>query len=194
MGLVHVLDSNKMIRSIGFDDASFERGTDEPVGVAGVVCEATRFEGLLWGAIQPDGWDATETVLSLLEDSKFLPQLHLVLVDGIAFGGFNILDLERLADRLERPTVAVMRSRPNVERIESALQHVSEPDRRLAIMQRAGDVHEAEGVYFQVQGTSPDIARRALEQLQYDGHIPEPLRMAHLIATAVETGESGRRA
>ncbi len=55
-----LLRHNRQIRVIGFDDAPFVRHTTEPVAVAGVVCNLTRFEGMLWGHIQADGWESGE--------------------------------------------------------------------------------------------------------------------------------------
>ena len=40
------------------------------------------------------------------------------LLDGIAFGGFNVLDLPRLARTLRRPCVSVMRKLPDLPAME----------------------------------------------------------------------------
>ena len=53
----------------------------------------------------------------------------------------------------------------------------------------------ASGNYvFQVAGEAPDVIGPALNRLTDRGHVPEALRIAHLIGSAVRTGESGRRA
>jgi len=70
---------------------------------------------MLWGEVKKDGINATNVLLKLLHDSKFYKQINLVLVDGIAFGGFNIVDLPRLAHDLNRPCVAVMRKYPDLK-------------------------------------------------------------------------------
>lgn len=66
MELEDLLRHRRLIRAIGFDDAPFQRGAKQPVAVAGVVCAGTRFEGMVWGQIQPDGWDATDILCNLL--------------------------------------------------------------------------------------------------------------------------------
>ncbi len=194
MPLESVIRRNRTIRAIGFDDAPFVRGSSGPVSVAGVVCADTKFEGMVWGEVIQDGWDATEVICELLIDGKFLPQLHLLLVDGIALGGFNVVDLPELHRRLGLPCVAVMRDYPDFDAVENAVRKLPEPERRLELIGRAGDIHKADNVFFQVQGAQPEPVRIALERVTYTGHIPEPLRMAHLIGAAVKTGESGRRA
>jgi len=184
----------RTLRAVGFDDAPFDRARRGDVALAGVVCAGTRFEGLVWGRVRRDGWNATGEIVRLLAGGKFLPQLHLVLLDGIAFGGFNVVDLEALAGALGRPCVAVMRRPPDLAAVERALRRLPRPARRLEVLRRAGPVHRQGGFVFQVRGAEPEAAARALARLTDRGAVPEPLRLAHLVGGAVRTGESGRRA
>ena len=186
--------TGRVLRAIGFDDAPFRRGAKGTVGVAGVVCAGTRFEGLVWGAVRKDGWNATDVLLGLLLGRKFLPQLHLVLLDGITLGGFNVVDLARLSLALRRPCLAVMRRPPDLAAVEAALRRLPRPGARLDLLRRAGPVHRAHGFVFQVKGADPDVAADALVRLTDRGRVPEPLRLAHLIGAAVRTGQSARRA
>jgi hypothetical protein len=179
---------------IGFDDGPFARRPGAAVPLAGVVCGGTRFEGLVWGRVRRDGWNATREVCRLLEGGKFLPQLHLVLLDGIAFGGFNVVDLPELAARLKRPCVAVMRRPPDLDAVERALRRLPRADERWAKLQRAGPIHQLGGFTFQVQGAEASEAAEALARVTDRGNVPEPLRLAHLIGSAVVTGQSGQRA
>jgi uncharacterized protein len=181
-------------RVIGFDDAPFDKRRGARVPLVGVVCGGTRFEGLVWGRVRKDGWTATREVCRLLVGGKFLPQLHLVLLDGIAFGGFNLVDLPGLARELGKPCVAVMRRMPDLEAVERALRHLPRAERRLELLRRAGPIHQLGGFTFQVQGAEPEWVAEALKRLTDRGHVPEALRLAHLIGSAVVTGESTKRA
>lgn len=189
-----LLCNRRQIRVIGFDDAPFIRHTDEPVAVAGVVCALTRFEGMLWGHIQADGWDATEQLTHLLINSKFHSQVHLVLLDGIGMGGLNLIDLPLLATQVQLPCVAVMRKFPNLEKMKEAIARLPQQERRLEILQRAGKIYHDPPFYFQVFGISSDLCAKALKQLTDRGNVPEALRLAHLITSAVKKGQSGRSA
>ena len=184
----------RTLRAVGFDDAPFDRARRGDVAIAGVVCAGTRFEGLVWGRVRRDGWNATGELVRLLAGRKFLPQLHLVLVDGIAFGGFNVVDLAALAEALRRPCAAVMRRPPDLAAVERAIRKLPRPERRLEALRRAGPVHRAGAFVFQVRGADPDATAGALARLTDRGAVPEPLRLAHLVARAVRTGESGNRA
>jgi endonuclease V-like protein UPF0215 family len=184
----------RQIRVIGFDDAPFPHRRGAPVRIAGAVCAGTRFEGLVWGQVRRDGWNATDELVRLLEAGKFLPQIHLVLLDGLAFGGLNLVDLPALAERLGRPCAALMRRLPDLTAMEAVIRKLPRPERRLELIRQAGPIHRHGAFFFQVQGGAPAEIGPALERLTDRGQVPEALRLAHLIGAAVVTGESGRRA
>ncbi|MDM8558460.1 DUF99 family protein [Candidatus Parabeggiatoa sp. HSG14] len=192
--LEKLLQQNLNIRVIGFDDAPFENYQGANVNVAGVVCVGTRFDGMVWGTVHKDGNDATDVLSQLLLQSKFYDQVHLVLIDGLAVGGFNILDLPELAQRLKRPCVSVMRKLPDMVSIQQALKNLPDTAKRLDLIQKAGPIHTKEPFYFQVQGENPTTVGSVLKRLTIEGHVPEALRLAHLIGSAVMTGQSGKRA
>ncbi|RME04241.1 MAG: DUF99 family protein [Deltaproteobacteria bacterium] len=189
-----LLARKRRIRVVGFDDAPFARQRGSPVGVAGVVCADTRMEGMLWGRVTKDGLDATEVLCRLLGRSKFYEQIHLVLIDGLAVGGFNLIDLPEMAHDLARPCVAVMRAPPDLAAVKRALSRFEDAQARHALLQKGGEIHHREGFYFQVAGAAPDVIGQALPRLTDRGRVPEALRLAHLIGRAVILGESGRRA
>ena len=194
MNLESLLKLNRTIRVIGFDDAPFIRSSGEKVNLAGIICGGTRFEGMVWGELQPDGFDSTETICNLLINSKFLPQLHIVLLDGIGFGGFNVVDLPKLAEKLQLPCVAVMRRQPDLNAVIDAMSRLPNLEKRQELLKRAGIIHEYPPFVFQVCGEQPEIIAKVLEKLTDCGKVPEALRLAHLISAAVMKGESGSSA
>ncbi|MCS6901204.1 MAG: DUF99 family protein [Myxococcales bacterium] len=185
---------NRTLRVVGFDDAPFRKVVGARVPICGVICANTRFEGMVWGQVRRDGWGATNEICRLLIGGKFLPQVHLVLLDGLAFGGFNVVDLPRLAATLERPCVAVMRRLPNLAAVEAALQRLTRPAERMELFRKGGEIHQVGSFVFQAVGAGPAEIARALTRLSDRGNVPEALRLAHLIGSAVQRGQSGRRA
>ncbi|WP_020413424.1 DUF99 family protein [Microbulbifer sp. VTAC004] len=192
--LEELLRLNKLIRLIGFDDAPFKKGRGTPVKVSGIVCSNTRFEGMLWGEVKKDGMEATQVIAELLKNSKFYSQINVILTDGLAVGGFNIIDLPELSKTIDRPCIAVMRKLPDMAAIDRALQNFPDYRLRKETLLKAGEIHSLRNFYFQVQGCNPDIAARVLEQATDNGNVPEALRLAHMIGAAVITGQSGKRA
>ena len=194
MNLESLLKFNRTIRVIGFDDAPFIRGTGGDVNVSGIVCAGTRFEGMLWGQIEQDGLNATENICKLLLGSKFLPQLHIVLIDGIGFGGFNLVNLPELQKTIQLPCVAVMRRPPDLDAVKNAMSRLPHFEHRQNLLKLAGEIHQYPPFVFQVCGEEPQIIAKVLEKLTDCGKVPEALRLAHLICAAVIKGESSSSA
>lgn len=192
--LSEVLRLGKVPRVLGIDDAPSERRKGAPVGLCGVVCAGVRMEGMLWGETERDGEGAGEVIGEMVRGSKFWPQLHAVLLDGIAVGGWNVVDLEALAARVERPCVAVMRRHPDLEAVHRSLLLLEHGERRLEVLGRAGEIHEVGGFVFQVCGGGVEEVAGLLARVTDQGQVPEALRLAHMIGSAVMMGESGRRA
>ena len=192
--LTELIRLNKTIRVIGFDDAPFKKNHDRKVNICGIVCANTRFEGMLWGQVTRDGSDATQEVIQMLQQSKFYQQVNVILLDGIAFAGFNILDLPELAEQLKRPCIAVMRRAPDLAAIDSALKNFSDYQQRIELIKRAGEIYQSAGFTYQTFGTDAATAASVLTRLTDTGKVPESLRLAHLISAAVKTGQSSKRA
>jgi len=192
--VVDAIRLNKQLRVIGFDDAPFSKQNDSLVNVSGIVCSNTRFEGMLWGQVYRDGDDATDSLIELVSKSKYQSQLHAVLIDGIAFGGFNIVDLPTLSEALSLPCIAVMRKMPDLQAIDRALQNFEDYQVRSELIKSAGEIYHHDPFYFQCAGIDKKSAEAILENATDTGKVPEALRLAHLIGSAIKTGESGNRA
>jgi len=187
----------RQVRVIGFDDAPFaKRGSaqDAPVQIAGVVCSGTRFEGMVWDRVTRDGFDATDVIAARLLGGKFLPQVHAILFDGVTVGGLNIINIAELSERLSKPCITVMRKMPDLEAFRHVIASQPEPARRLVALEAAGEIVEREPFFFQAQGIGPDDAHELLTRVTDTGHVPEALRLAHLIGAAIMDGESRGRA
>jgi len=183
------------VHVVGFDDAPFDRAHRGDVLVVGAVYAGTRLDGVIAGRVRRDGANATRALADLVRRSPFGPQLQLVLLQGIAFAGFNVVDLQALHRALGMPVVVVARKRPNLARIRSALlDHVAGGRRKWRLIERAGPMEALAGVWVQRAGIAAADAERVLRRLQLTGKLPEPLRTAHLIAGGVVTGASRHRA
>lgn len=178
---------------IGFDDAPFSSGQDW-VQVVGAVYAGERLDGVVSTQVMRDGEDATAALIALLRRSRFLPQLQAVLLQGIAFAGFNVVDLPLLSEALALPVIAVARRAPDMAAIEEALRRrVPEGQAKWARIQRAGPMEPLQGLWVQRAGIgSTECAGLIARSARY-GKLPEPLRTAHLIAGGVTRGESRHR-
>lgn len=185
------------VRILGVDDAAFEF-EDESTELIGTVFRGGAYlEGVLKKEITVDGFDVTERILEMVLDSRHRDQIQVVLLDGITFGGFNIVDMEQVVDEADVGVIAVSRSEPDIENMQTGLEHVNRAEERLALVERTGTAQEyeqADGtVYFQYAGISEEQAREVLDIACTRSLIPEPVRVAHMIASALKNGESHGR-
>ena len=178
-------------RIVGIDDGPFGAKPGSRVPVIGVLMRGgQRVEGVMTTHVVRDGMRATSTLIRMLTSGRLANQAQAIVLDGIAVGGFNVIDLPALATALSVPAVAVMRKRPNLVAVRRALERTRHASRRWETMQRAGPIHEGEGVFFQVAGGSPGLARRVLSLASPYESYPEALRIAHFIGGAMVQGSS----
>lgn len=180
---------------IGVDDAPFERAHRGDVLVVGIAFAGARLDGALSSRVRRDGSNATLRVAEMVKGSQFFAHLHAVLLQGIALAGFNVVDLHALADALEKPVLVVARRAPDMAAIESALRtRVPGGESKWRLIEKAGPMEPCGHVFVQRAGLDLAEAKSLLEQHTPHGHIPEPLRVAHLVAGGVTTGKSRGRA
>jgi endonuclease V-like protein UPF0215 family len=180
---------------IGFDDAPFERAHRGNVLIVGAVYAGLRLEGVLSGKVRRDGVNSTPVLIELVAGSRFVTHVQALLLQGIAFAGFNVVDLAAVHAALGVPVIAVARRQPDFAAIRRALlQRVPGGRRKWALIERLGPMERAGKVFVQRAGISLDSAQELITRLAVHSDLPEPLRTAHLIAGGIVTGESRHRA
>lgn len=179
---------------VGFDDAPFARTHRGDVMIVGAVYSGLRLDGVMRSKVRRDGANATRELTRALSRSRFASHLQLIMLQGIAMAGFNVVDIARLHAQLEIPVLVVARRAPDLAAIRRALlQRVAGGRRKWQLIERAGPMEAVGGVFVQRAGIELADVTRLLERLAVNGRMPEPLRVAHMIASAVTLGESRRR-
>jgi endonuclease V-like protein UPF0215 family len=174
-----------------FDDGPFARDHTGRVPVVGTVYADLRLDGVLSDAIDKDGDDAAETLERMIRTSRFDAHIRLVMLQGIALGGFNVVDVFELHHRLGRPVLVVSRRRPDLQALRRALlDHIPSGAAKWRIIERLGPMEPAGRVFVQRVGLTHAAALETVERFAVHGHVPEPLRCAHLIAGALVEGQS----
>ena len=191
-------------RIIGFDDGPFEpHSKGEKVPVLGVVMRAGSYvEAILKGEIHVDEMDGTAVLKRMLLGSRYLDQLRGILLDGISLGGFNVIDIFHLSRATGLPVVSVTRDEPDMKSIFSALlAHFEDGEERVRIVDQGELVkfnllsdRRDMTLWGKFAGTDYQGALDILNLTTVRGAMPEPLRLAHLIGTAMVKGESRGRA
>jgi len=180
----------KFIRTAGFDD-SFDGSN---AVLAGCVCRGTYPEIFMMAEISVDGMDSTEKIIELINGSSVSSQIRAIYLDGITMAGFNVIDIERLHLESGIPVIVLMKRKPDMSGIEKAVKNVNEWDKRIRIMKKAGDViYAGNGMYLQLKGVDMESAKELISISSCKGSIPEPLRLAHMLASTAIHGISRRR-
>jgi endonuclease V-like protein UPF0215 family len=205
------------VNVIGFDDGPFERAHRGDVLLVGAVCSGTRLDGVVAGRVRRDGANATRVMVDLVRRSQFGAHVQAVLLQGIAVGGFNVVDVHALSRALRIPVLVVTRRLPDLAAVRRALfsedpvvrPAVKGAARKWKLIESAGALEllgpsrralahgrgrRAPRLYCQRVGLTLEAARKLVVATTLHGNIPEALRVAHLIAGGVTTGVSRGRA
>jgi endonuclease V-like protein UPF0215 family len=179
---------------VGFDDAPFAHHHRGRVRIVGAVCARTRLDGVVSGFVSRDGANSTSRIIQLIRDSQFVRYVRAVLLQGIALAGFNVVDVVRLHETLEVPVLVVVRRPPRLTLVKSALfGHTPGAARKWKLIEQAGEVERVGPICVQRVGIDRDAAVALLRATTLHGNIPEPLRLAHLIAGGITLGTSHGR-
>jgi endonuclease V-like protein UPF0215 family len=183
------------VRILGIDDGPFTR-RDKKVIVVGVVFRGGEFiDGLLRTYVDRDGLNATEKLSEMINSSRHKQQLKIIMLDGITLGGFNIVDVKKLYSETRIPVIVINRKVPDLKSIKFALEkNFDDFEKRWRMILNAGRIKELKfekfSIYYQNVGLEDEDAEEIIMISVKHAQIPEPLRVAHLIATGIIKGES----
>ncbi len=187
----------KEIRVLGFDDAPFEKGQETVLVIGTFFRGGEALDGVLSTTVEVDGDDATVKIIELVNSSKFKSQVQVILLDGIAFGGFNVVNIGSIFKYTGIPVIVVVRIMPDFEALQKALWKLG-MEQKYTLMEKAGtprEIQVQEGkIYTQVAGIDFKEAEEVLKICCTRSHIPEAIRVAHLIGAGIVKGESRGRA
>jgi len=185
-------------RVLGIDDGPFVKGMQRTPLAGVLVCPPGYVEGVMVSSCHVDGEDANQAIIRMVRDSRFSEQVRMVMLDGAALGGFNVVDVRALSRDLGVPVLTISRDQPDMDAIRSALiAHFPDWERRFeAISQnRVRSVQVPDGLVFVTsEGVEEREADAMVRRCTIRGCLPEPVRLAHLVATALVRGESRGRA
>ena len=180
------------IRVLGVDDGPFIPHTKGQVPVIGVVFRGGYWlDGVLHTKIAVDGFDATEKIASMITSSSHYKQLRVIMLNGVTFAGFNIVNVKTLNAATKLPVITVTREKPDFEKIHKALKNLPKSQERWNTILSTEEISEVptrsgkKKIYMQVAGISRDDAQKILRLTSTRSNIPEALRVAHLVASGI---------
>lgn len=188
------------IRIVGWDDAPFTF-KDKHTLLVGVICRGgVQIDGVITTKIRVDGNDTTEKIAKAINRSKHKEQLRIIMLDGITFGGFNVVDIGKLYEKTKLPVIVVIGEKPNMRKIRKSLSRFPDSDKRWRLMEKAGSVRKFEvknkvlmrrkTIYYQHAGIDEYMSERIINLTSVNSVMPEPVRVAHLICNGLKRRRS----
>lgn len=178
------------LRVLGVDDGKFVPHTSGSVLVVGVVFRGgSSLDGVMHTHVEIDGLNATERLASMINASPHRKQLRVIMLNGITFAGFNLVNIKELNLSTGLPVIALTLDKPDLDAVQQALKNLPDSDERWKIVLAAGKIHEVtckgKRLFLELAGISLADAESIVGLTSTRSSFPEPLRVAHLIASGI---------
>jgi endonuclease V-like protein UPF0215 family len=179
---------------LGVDDGPFHKGQKESVPVVGAMMEgADLVESVAVTRFEVDGAEATDFLARWISGLRSHASTQAVLLGGITIAGLGVVDIDELAARLDRPVIAVNRRDPSDSRLREALLSAGFHHRIAILESTPPATRMRDGPFIAWAGAGFELAEHLVRSTLRKAQLPEPLRVAHMIARALITGESRGR-
>ena len=184
------------IRALGVAE-SFRGGEPNSV-LAGVVMRGDLVvDGVCFGRTSVGGDDATSSIASLFRRIR-RNDVNLLMVSGAILSLYNIVDVDELSRRADLPVVcltyketrgieaSIARRFPGATEVKLRAYRKLGPRQRIRL--KSGRV-----LYARTAGIDLASAQRVVDAFTLQGSVPEPIRVAKLVARAALAMRSSRR-
>tara|TARA_Y100000780_G_scaffold225090_1_gene237194 strand:- start:785 stop:1369 length:585 start_codon:yes stop_codon:yes gene_type:complete len=177
----------KAIRALGIAE-SFVKTQNQSILVGIVMRSDIVIDGVSYASATIKGDDATDTIINIYENLD-RTDINFVILGGLIISMYNIIDIERLWQRLKIPIIGV--TFKESEGLDSHIKQVflDTWKNKLEAYHRLGSREKIKlktgyDVFIRVKGINTKSAEQALNKFVLQGSIPEPIRVARLIARA----------
>ena len=177
------------IRTLGISE-SFIKSKSKRSVLAGVVMRADLiFDGFSFAQTTVGGIDATTSVIELYQKLA-RRDINLLLLNGCVISWFNIISLERVHKDTGLPLICV--TYEESEGLERYLLEYfgDEAEERIKRYHENGEreelrLHTGKTIFARYLGIDREEATRILDKFTLQGAVPDPLRVARLLARAI---------
>jgi len=188
--LMRVHANKRAIRALGVAE-SFRR-PDRISVLAGVVMRSDLvIDGFAFGEATVEGDDATRSILRLYRRLR-RDDVNLLVLSGCIISLYNVVDVDALATESGLPVIAL--TYRESAGIEGAIRHhFHDGEERVAQYSKLGPrvsiaLHTGYRVFARLSAISEADAGRVLDSFTLQGGVPEPVRVAKLLAHARRSG------
>ena len=168
---------------------SFSQNSEKSV-LSGIVMSTDLvIDGFVMGHSTVGGDDATDAILSMYEKLD-RADVSFLLISGIIISLYNMIDVKRISEEIGLPVIAITHDKS--DGIDDAIKHHF-PDSyksKLTEYSKLGSrkkitLHTSHNLYIQNEGCTILEAKQLLDKITTQGSIPEPLRIAQILANTL---------
>ena len=184
----HLHLEKKGIRGLAIAE-SFSQNSKKSV-LSGIVMSTDLvIDGFVFGHSTVGGDDATDAILEMYEKLD-RQDVSFLLISGIVISLYNIIDMKRISEKIGLPVIGITYEESSG--IEDAIKHhfpesyksklteysKLEPRKKITL-------HTSYNLYVRNEGCTVLEAKQLLDKVTSQGSIPEPLRIAQLLANTL---------
>jgi endonuclease V-like protein UPF0215 family len=163
------------------------REIDKISTLAGVVMRRDFIiDGFVFGHTTIEGNDATDSILQMHKKLD-RDDISFVMISGLIISMYNIVDIKKIWNELKIPIIGV--TYEDSKGIEAAIKYhfpdsyQSKIEEYHKLGQRTKiSLHTGHDLYVRIEGCTISETKNLLNALTIQGAIPEPLRVAHMLA------------
>jgi endonuclease V-like protein UPF0215 family len=155
--------------------------------LAGVVMRRDFIiDGFVFGQATIEGNDATDSILQMHQKLN-RDDISFVMISGLILSMYNIVDIKKICGKLRIPVIGV--TYDDSDGIEAAIKYhfpdsyQSKIEEYHKLGQRTKiKLHTGRDLYIRIEGCTVQETKRLLDAFTLQGAVPEPLRVAHMLA------------
>jgi len=181
----HLHIEKKGLRGLAIAESFREE--DKISTLAGVVMRRDFvIDGFVFGQTTVEGNDATDSVLQLYKKLE-RDDISFLIISGLIISMYNIVDIKKIWTAIQIPIIGV--TYEESKGIEAAIKHhfPNSYQSKIEKYHKLGtrtkiSLHTGHDLYVRIEGCTIDETKNLLNTLTIQGAIPEPLRVAHMLA------------
>lgn len=182
----------KAIRALGISE-SFTKGRSRRSVLAGVVMRTdSAIDGFIFSTAKVGGMDATEKVIGMCRDLG-RDDINFLMLNGCVISWYNVIDLHKVAGDTGLPLICV--TYEESEGLDGYFKELFPQDweTRVRVYHENGvrtllKIRTEKTVYVRFLNMTQKEAEEILNKFTTHGAVPEPLRVARLMARAAMKG------
>ncbi len=168
---------------------SFKQG-DKLSRLAGVIFRRDFIvDGFAFGRCTIGGDDATNTILEMYS-SLHRDDISFIIISGLIISMYNIVDIKKLNEITDLPVIGVTYKdsvgledalkRHFPDKYDKKIQEYCKLEKRTVV-----NLHTGYKLFLRTEGCTIDDSKKILDKFTLQGSMPEPLRVAQLLANSI---------